>query len=90
MENAVGHQIKKIRSKHKLSQRRFGYKIGLTGKTISAYETGKCTPTLKVLDKIAQTYEVAITHTPKNYVAEKIDQLEYQLKELRGLILTLG
>jgi DNA-binding XRE family transcriptional regulator len=29
-----------------MSQDRFGKKIGVSGKTISAYETGKITPTL--------------------------------------------
>lgn len=90
MKNIIGSQIKNIRNNNKLSQTRFGFKIGLTGKTISAYETGKCTPPLKILDRIAETYKVTFTHTYKNNVGEKIALLEQHIKELKSLIIDIN
>jgi len=52
----VSKKIKKIRTKLNMSQERFGNKIGLSGKTISAYETGKCMPPLRILEKMSEVY----------------------------------
>jgi len=59
MQN-VGEMIKQIREERNLSQKRFGRKIGLTGKSISAYETGRCSPPLKVLENISNVYDVSL------------------------------
>lgn len=58
MRKDISQQIKFIRKKVELSQNRFGKKIGVSGKTISAYENGKITPPLKVLERISTTYDV--------------------------------
>ncbi len=51
-------QIKFLREKCNLSQHRFGKKVGVSGKSISSYETGRCTPTIKVLEEISKVYNV--------------------------------
>jgi len=56
----IGNKIKEIRETKGLSQERFGKKIGMTGKSISAYETGKCTPPLKILENISNVYGTAV------------------------------
>ncbi len=56
MYQTTGEQIKKIRDKKGMSQERFGEKIGVSGKTISAYETGKVIPPIKILEKITAVY----------------------------------
>lgn len=82
---SVAHSIKDLRLKTKLSQKRFGYKVGISGKTISAYETGKCIPPLKVLERLSQTYKVSIsTFTVSNdeLLIEKIKRLQEDINEI--------
>ncbi len=40
--------IKQLRKNKNLSQERLGRKVGVTGKTISAYETGNICPSIDV------------------------------------------
>ncbi len=61
MQNPIPAGIKKLRKHKNLSQHSFGKKVGLSGKTISAYETGRIAPPLKVLERIADTYNVEIS-----------------------------
>jgi DNA-binding XRE family transcriptional regulator len=44
--------IKQLRKNKNLSQERLGRKVGVTGKTISAYETGNICPSIEVFFKI--------------------------------------
>ncbi len=60
MHTELANRIKLIRNRRNLSQERFGSKVGVSGKTISAYETGKATPPLKVLEKITSVYDVTL------------------------------
>jgi transcriptional regulator with XRE-family HTH domain len=81
----IGHQIKKLRLKLNMSQDRFGKKIGLTGKTISAYETGKITPTLEILNKISEEFEVNFFKKSNKDIERKIEDLQKSLFELQKL-----
>lgn len=78
MQEDLSQKIKEIRLNKNLSQSRFGKKIGKSGKTISAYESGRCTPTFKVLDSISQVYDVTFLHLKRSRKA--------QLKEKLGFI----
>ena len=49
----IGLQIKNLRNRLNISQERFGKRIGLTGKTISAYETGKITPPIEIITSLS-------------------------------------
>mgnify|MGYP003939497845 CR=1 FL=1 len=60
MREHIGQKIKRIRDNHNLSQDRFGKKIGLSGKTISAYETGRTNPPIKILQKIVAVYKTQL------------------------------
>ena len=62
--NEINIKIKYIREKKGLSQERFGSKVGVSGKSISAYENGRCTPPVKVLENICRVY-----NTPVFYIA---------------------
>jgi len=89
MVSHVGKQIKRIRDKKNLSQDRFGRKIGLSGKTISAYETAKATPPLYVLEKISQVYEVSIfdiSPAQKNDLCNRILKISGEINELQGIL----
>ena len=89
MAECTGFQIKKIRNEKGMSQERFGEKIGVSGKSISAYETGKVIPPIKILNKISNTYEETIK-TPniktKGVLLEKLELLQLELKDLKNSI----
>lgn len=59
-------KIKMLREKRGLSQERFGGKVGVSGKSISAYENGRCIPPVRVLENISKVYE-----TPVFYLGDK-------------------
>ena len=85
MSNYLGSKIKRIRDKNKLSQTRFGSRIGVSGKTVSAYEKGKISPTYKVLEKITNTYDVSIvaTQQQKDYILRRIEKISNLLEEIK-------
>ena len=78
----VANKIRETRQKRNLSQRRFGVKIGVSGKTVSAYEKGRCTPSLKILDSISQVYDVTFLHLKKG----KRSQLKERLINIKKTI----
>jgi transcriptional regulator with XRE-family HTH domain len=80
-----GEKIKNLRMRLGLSQDRFGKKLGLAGKTISAYETGRCVPTLKILEKIAETYDSTFLHLND----KKREQLEQRLRTIKSMLYEL-
>jgi transcriptional regulator with XRE-family HTH domain len=81
----ISSKIREIRFRNNLSQERFGMKIGVTGKCISAYETGKCNPPLKILEAISKTYDAAILHLK----ASKKEELEEKLKSIKDSLLEI-
>ena len=88
MDKTLPNQIKSIRERNNLSQDRFGKKIGISGKAVSAYETGRATPSLKVLESISNTYKASFTSLTKNdkdRLSEKIARLEETLTELKSI-----
>lgn len=84
-----GEQIRKLRRERALSQERFGEKIGVSGKTISAYETGKIVPPVKVLEKISVVYN-AYVQLPdisnKDSVLDTLNMIRYKIKEIEKKI----
>lgn len=85
----INHQIKIIRIKYNLSQDRFAKKLGISGKAISAYETGRSLPPLKVLESISNTYNVSFVGLPKEdqqKLSQKIEDIQNSLNELKNII----
>lgn len=88
LEN-ISRKIKKVRLEKKLSQQRFGSKLNISGKSISAYESGRSVPPLKILEKLDTVYDT-------NFVSENTTQqiLEQKIESLKSLVhdieLTLG
>ena len=80
-----GIKIRELRIRLGLSQDRFGKKIGLTGKTISAYETHKCVPTVKVLEKIADSFDSTFLHLND----KKKTLLEHRLESIKNTLYEL-
>ncbi len=89
MNENVGTRIKLLRLKLNLSQNRFGKKIGVSAKTISAYETGKVIPSYKVLEKISNEYNVGILYLSREQkviLSQRIRDVESVLEEIRILL----
>lgn len=84
--DTIAQQIKEIRLQNNMSQSRFGKKIGVTGKAISSYETGRNLPSLKVLEDIANVFNVSLLKTAsrkKLFFEEKLKILEKTVWEVR-------
>jgi len=79
----VGRKIREIREQKNLSQDRFGKKIGKTGKTICAYESGRCSPPLKVLEDISQVYDATFMSVKQSRALE----LGRKIQELKGILM---
>ncbi len=75
----VCDQLKRLRCSLNLSQERFGSKVGISGKSVSAYETGRSMPTVKLLSQIANTYNVSfaeISNSDRTCLHQRIQELE--------------
>jgi len=81
----LAKKIKEIRNRHNMSQERFGRKIGVSGKTVSAYETGKCAPPIRILQAISKTFDFTILHMRNG----KKDEMYEKLKSVKDSISAL-
>ncbi len=89
MSKELGDKIRRIRDNHNLSQDRFGKKIGLSGKTISAYETGRTNPPIKILQKIVSIYKTPIININpdlKSDISIKINYIEEEVASLKSIL----
>ena len=85
----IGEKIKHIRSSHNLSQSRFGKRIGVTGKAISAYETGRSEPPLFMIKRMANEYDVSflqLNEDRKNDLELKLKQIKISLSEIEEIL----
>ena len=85
----ISKRIKEIRKVNNMSQDRFGKKIGISGKTVSAYETGRAMPSMKVLETITNTYGEAILYSStlvKDDLFQKIDNIKQFVIEIENIL----
>ncbi len=85
----IDQKIKAIRLKNGLSQKRFGKKIGVSDKSISSYETGKCQPPLYVLDTISKLYDVTFFTTDENksvIIRKELESLKDTILKIEDLL----
>lgn len=80
-------QIKNLREKLNLSQNRFGRKIGLSGKTISSYETGRAVPPVKVLNAISKAYNIGVLS--ESYASNGSSSVFDRVKDIQERLDTL-
>lgn len=91
MLSDFGKRIKEARQERGMSQRSLGLSLGLSDKTISAYESGRSYPTLDVLQKIAEVLDKEIdffvcNEDSESNVREKLSDINYLQKELEKKI----
>lgn len=58
----VGNKIKNLRKSQKITQQDFADKIGVSRSTLSCYEIGQRTPSLKTLQHIADMFGVGLDY----------------------------
>ncbi len=71
----ISAKIRDIRNSFKLSQYRFGKKIGVSGKTVSAYETGRAVPPEKTINLISEVFSTPILYMNKVEKCKLRDQI---------------
>lgn len=89
MPTKIAKKIRSIREKSNLSQKRFGVKLGISGKTISSYENGRSIPPMKMLEKIAEVYRtsfVSISNQNKRRIKTSLSSLEKQILRIKELL----
>lgn len=76
----LGQNIMLIRKKKNLSQAELGKIIGTSGDVIGRYERGDIKPSIEVVEKIAEAFEVSLDYLvgKTNIIVDKqiIDRLE--------------
>ena len=58
----IAERIRELRKERGLDAEKFGEKVGRSGKTVSAWETGRNTPSAEMLINICRVYSVDIDY----------------------------
>lgn len=87
----LAKRIREARENARLSQQELGESIGLSDKSISAYEKGRSQPPLENLRKIADATSYPLTYfTQENNdevtIASKLASIERELAEVKRLL----
>lgn len=76
-----------------LSQRQLADKLGVSDKTVSAYETERAIPPTSILAKIATTTGVKLSdileldkENPEDKIIEKLDEISDKLTAIQRLL----
>lgn len=89
--NELANRIRTARSSAHLSQHTLGESVGLSDKSISAYEKGRSQPPLENLRKIADATHYPLTYftqeeTENSEITAKLLAIERELAEVKRLL----
>ena len=78
---SVSKKIRRARTSANLTQRELGKRLGLSSKTISAYELGRAIPPLSTLEKIAEEVKKPLDYFLQlnGHEGDKIKRIENKL-----------
>ena len=79
-----GNLIYELRMKANLTQDELAYKLGLTNKAVSKWETGKNIPDLAIIKQICSDYDISIDELLDGSTKENIKN-----RKLIGIIIFL-
>ncbi len=84
MPSFFSSRLKTLRIKKKLSQKALGKMLGLSDKTISAYENGRNAPDFQTLIKISKIFDVSVDYLlgATDIEKSKTTLKEYTLKDI--------
>lgn len=86
--NTLSEKIKKAREDAKLSQLQVGVALGVSDKTISGYESGRISPPIDKLLKLADLLKKPVAYfvgsdTREYKVAARLRAVEIMLRDIR-------
>ncbi len=86
----IGKKIKEARKRNNITQEELALAIGVSDKSISAYESERISPPIKVLEKIAEKTRSPLTYffeeSIESSVLAKLNSLEKDFEEIRKLL----
>ncbi len=82
MNSAFSSRLKELRTQHGMSQKNLANLIGLSDKTISAYESGRNDPDLETLKKIAKIFGVSVDYILGASLESDSTAAEYPLETI--------
>lgn len=62
MTEFIGSKVKQLRKSQKMTQEHLAYLVGITRSTISNYESGRRSPHLRELSRIAAVFNVGLEY----------------------------
>ncbi len=88
---ALAQKIRNARTESHLSQAELAYAIGVSDKSVSAYEQGRSHPPFEKLKKIAQSTQRPLTYfteeeTSESTIVAKLQIIEQELEEIKKLL----
>jgi len=93
MGKALTYKIKKARKESKMSQKELGEALGVSDKAISSYESGRATPPLQTLQRLAKITQRPISYftgneeeSTKYSIAAILANVERELVEVKKLL----
>ncbi|MBD3363290.1 helix-turn-helix domain-containing protein [Candidatus Dojkabacteria bacterium] len=88
MTKSLGRRLKEARGEAGLSQLQVAVALGVSDKTISGYESGRISPPINKLQKIADLLKKPVSYfigsDPKTYkVSARLRAIEIALRDIR-------
>lgn len=78
----IASVLKEIRINHNMSQKRLALRLGMSSKTISAYEKGRIIPSIAVINKLSRMFGVSFSNDYiKRHADREIQQRFGRLKD---------
>lgn len=86
----IGYKIKQARKNRHITQENLAGAVGVSDKSISAYELNRAEPPLKILEKIAeetgQPFSYFVEENPQSQILSKLTMVEKELEEIKQLL----
>ena len=87
VSKSLAKKIRELRVSKNMSQERFAKKLGISGKSVSAYENGICYPSIKVMEAISDIYgDNIVSNLNREIISTKIDTIKLHLKDLEDIL----
>ena len=74
MDSKFGEKVKKLRKDAGWSQDQLGEKIGIHGRHVGKYETGRALPGSETILKIAEVFNVSIDYLLRDDIDRQVGQ----------------
>lgn len=90
----IGPKIREARKYKQITQEELAQAIGVSDKSISAYESERISPPIKVLEKIAEKTQQPINffleEDTQSAILTKLGEVEQQFKEIKEILKSIS